>query len=304
MRFFSIALVSLLFIVACNQTPREIKVVDPTQTSTNHQPRITDRDYRPLKVAVSAILSPKETFESYEEIFRHISRELDVPVEFHQRKTYGEINQMLEEGQLDFAFICSGAYIDLDQGRGVDLLVVPVSGGEPYYKAYIIAGPASGAQTIEDLRGATFAFTDPLSNTGYLYAKYRLHEIGENPEDFFETTLFTYGHDISIQMVAKGIVEAATVDHLVFEYIKTNNPERVQEIRIVEVSENFGIPPVVASSRLGSETRQKVLDIFLEMHNHPHARELINNLLIDKFIEGNDDNYNSIRIMKTRVNQP
>ncbi len=289
--------------VACNQAPRDVKVVDPTQTNASQQPRMADQDYQPLKVAVSAILSPKETFQSYEDIFRHISKELDIPIEFHQRRTYQEINSMLEEGQLDFAFICSGAFVELNPDKGVELFAAPVSNGDKYYRAYIIAHENFRAESLEDLTRATFAFTDPLSNTGYLYVKHRLMEMGLDYESFFDSAIFTNGHDISIQMVSKGIVEAASVSHLVFEYLREKSPERIENVKVIEVSENFGMPPVVVTSRMDAQMREQISALFAQMHQDNNARLFMEELLIDRFIVNpNDENYNSIREMRDSLN--
>jgi phosphonate transport system substrate-binding protein len=286
------------FLISCNQTPRDVMVIDPAQTNTNRQSGIVDQDYKSLKVAVSAILSPRETFESYEDIFRYISAEIGVPIEFHQRKTYQEINKMLEDGELDFAFICSGAYIELDFEKGVELFTAPVSGNNKFYRAYIITHESFAAEKLEDLENATFAFTDPLSNTGYLYVKHRLSQSGFDYNTFFESTMFTNGHDISIQMVAKGIVEAASVSHLVYEYLKEKSPERVENVKVIEISEDFGMPPVVVTSRMDKPTRERIAVLFATMHNDRNAKSFLDELLIDRFVEPKDEYYNSIRQMR------
>lgn len=304
MRILFFAILSSFLILACNQTPRDVQMVDPDKTDASHQPRMADQDYRPLKVAVSAILSPKETFESYEDIFRHISKELDIPIEFHQRRTYQEINTMLEEGLLDLAFICSGAYVELNPDKGVELFAAPVNNGDKYYRAYIIAHENFRAESLEELNRATFAFTDPLSNTGYLYVKHRLMKMGTDYDSFFGSSVFTNGHDISIQMVSKGIVEAASVSHLVFEYLRENSPERIENVKVIEVSEDFGMPPVVVSSRMDAQLREQISAIFAQMHLDRNASIFMEELLIDRFILNPDDeDYNSIREMRDSLNQ-
>ena len=297
MRLISLIIVIIILGSACNRKPREVIVIDPNNTARQDSVE-ADTIYNPLKVAVSAILSPKETYESYEEIFRFISDEMGYPIEFHQRKTYAEINQKLEDKFLDFAFICTGAYVELDTTKGVELLAVPVSAGRPYYNAYIIVSEAFAAESFEDLRGSRFAFTDPLSNTGYLYALHRLKEFNETTESFFESTMFSYGHDISIQLVAKGVVDAASINQLIFDYIKVYHPERIEGVRIIEVSPDYGNPPVVISQRLKGEKREQLKQLLLSMHNNTEASSILDDLLIDRFIEAEDDDYNSVREMK------
>jgi phosphonate transport system substrate-binding protein len=297
---FAILILSSLFF-ACNRQPKHIQIVDFENTSDFQSQNKTAHRGQNLKVAVSAILSPKETYHSYEQVFRYISEKIGRDIEFIQRKTYHEINEMLEIGALDFAFICSGAYIELKKDKGIELLAIPVSNGKPLYRAYIIVPSNSDAENFEDLKNRAFAYTDPISNTGYLYALNRINELNESAESFFASTVFTHGHDISIQMVVKGLVEGATIDGLVFDYLKNKEPDRVKDVKIIEKSQYFGIPPVVVTNRLDMETRQQIRDIFLHIHEDPVARELINSLLIDRFVEGNDEDYNSIRQMKAQL---
>ncbi len=301
MRIHFFALLFLISFFSCNRQPTDVRVIDPDETLNGNRQKYVQDGYEPLKVAVSAILSPRETFGSYEKVFDYLSNEIGRPIEFHQRQTYGEVNQMLEKGQLDFAFICTGAYVSLDLQKGVELLAVPVSNEKPYYHAYIIAGADSQAKGLEDLENTTFAFTDPLSNTGYLYVISRLREKGLAPDDFFNSSVFTYGHDNSIQMVARGIVEAASVNQLVFDYVKAHDPQQVNEIKIVEVSPAFGNPPVVVSRRLDPETKQKLKSLFLSMHENARASDMLDVLLIDRFIEAKDADYDHVRQMKETV---
>lgn len=292
-------LVLAIPLTACHFTPRDVTVVYVNDTVPNINSVVHPvEDYKPLKVAVSAILSPRETYESYEEIFSFITAATGRPVEFFQRKTYQEINRMLENRQLDFAFICSGAYIELDTTKGVELMVVPVSGGRKTYKSYIVVHQSFKADKLEDLRNSSFAFTDPLSNSGYLYIKYRLNGINETPDSFFGSTVFTYGHDISLQMVSRGIVESASVSNLVYEYLKAKSPERVRNVKVIEESPDFGIPPVVVSRRLNPEDRDRIKHLFLEMHNDPTGKAILEKLLIDRFVPGMDSDYESIREMR------
>lgn len=297
-RYFVVALFVLVW-GACNNAPKEVTSIDVQEVSDN-----TDVDtlaYKPLKVAVSAILSPRETFHSYEDMFRYITAKTGIPIEFHQRRTYEEINQMLVDGKLDFAFICSGAYTELDNEEEVHLLVAPVSGGNKFYKSYIITHKNHPADRFDDLRGASFAFTDPMSNSGALYVNYRLHNMGEDAERFFGSTMYTYGHDLSVQMVAKGIVDAASVSNLVYDHFKAMDPERVENLKIIETSDEFGMPPVVVSAQMDEELQEKLYELFTQMHLDPAANNLMDSLLIDSFIEGEDKYYATIREMRREV---
>src|SRR3989304_2004576 len=79
------------------------------------------------------------------------------------------------------------------------LIIMLMSGNEkPFYQSYIITNKNSGIEKFEDFIGKTFAFTDPLSNSGKLYADKRLKDLNTPSDSFFASTMFTHAHDISI----------------------------------------------------------------------------------------------------------
>ena len=61
-----------------------------------------------FNVAVAAMISPKETFSYYRDLLDFIGAKMDRKVSLIQRKTYGEVNELFKNGQVDLAFICSG----------------------------------------------------------------------------------------------------------------------------------------------------------------------------------------------------
>lgn len=277
------------FIISCdsNRDVKEINLqnektyVDSTQLSSKQK----------IYVAISTMISPVETFNLYKDLIDYISAKLGVQIEFKQRKTYSEVNELLKENKLDFAFICTGAYFEARYKMPVEILVVPVVQGKPYYQAYVIVNETSNISSIEELRGKSFAFTDPLSNTGYNYIINILKEKNINREKFFSKTIFTYAHDYSIQAVARNLVDGATVDGLVYNFLEHTQPEKVSSTKIIMQSKNYGIPPFVVQRAMNSKLKNKLKSIMLNLHNDPQGKELLGKIMIDKFIEGDDALY-------------
>lgn len=278
---------ALFFSCNSNQNVKEINLqddktsVDSTQSSSQQK----------IYVAISTMISPVETFNLYKDLIDYISSKLGVPIEFKQRKTYSEVNNLLKENKLDFAFICTGAYVQEKDELPVELLVVPVIESRPFYNAYVIVNKKSNIKTFDDLAGKSFAFTDPLSNTGYLFVVNLLKEKRTNPEKFFSKTIFTYAHDYSIQAVARNLVDGATVDGLVYNFLEHTSPEKVSSTKIIMKSKDFGIPPFVVQKGMNRELKNKLKSIMLNLHNDPKGKELLSKIMIDKFIEGNDELY-------------
>ncbi|MGC9082175.1 MAG: phosphate/phosphite/phosphonate ABC transporter substrate-binding protein [Anaerolineae bacterium] len=248
-----------------------------------------------LRVAVAAILSPQSTLPLYDRLAEYLADRLDRPVELVQRATYAETNELLRTGQVDLAFICTGAYVRGQQEFGMDLLAVPQVGGKTTYQSYLIVPAESPARRWEDLRGGVFAFTDPLSLSGYLAVLALLRSAGENPEAFFARTLFTYSHDHSVRAVAEGWVDGAAVDSLVYEALREREPLYRERTRVVWESEPFGAPPVVAPLGIDPNLRAQLRQVLLEMDRTPEGREVLGLLGVDRFVPGDDRLYDSAR---------
>src|SRR4030042_3208254 len=199
----------------------------------------------PLVAAVSAITSPQENVSFYSKIFDYISKRIGRQIVFKQRKTYREINELLARRELDFAFICSGAYVEARKDFDAQILVVPQIEGKTVYYAYIIVPADSGITNFEDIKGHSFAFTDPLSNSGYIYPAYIVKTLNQTEGQFFSNVVYTYAHDYSIQAGASRVVDAASVDSLIFDHINKTHPEKTANLRIIKKSMPFGMRPVV-----------------------------------------------------------
>jgi len=245
-----------------------------------------------IYVAVSTMISPLTTFNLYKDLVDYISKQSGYKVEFKQRKTYFEVNELLTEKKLDFAFICTGAYLEAQiNKRPIELLAVPVVNGKSYYQAYVIVNTDSEFRKIDDLKGASFAFTDPLSNTGYLYVVNYLKGIKTTPEKFFNRIIFTYAHDYSIQAVKRKLVDGASVDGLVYEYLEKFEPKKIEGLRIINKSKEFGIPPFVVRKDLDQQIKSKLRKVLLNMHQDPEGKMLLKKIMIDKFIEVDESIY-------------
>lgn len=254
-----------------------------------------------LKVAVGAMVSPKETFIHYRQLIEYLGQKIARPVELVQRKTYQEINQLLGRGEIDLAFICSGPYAGGKEIYGFHVLAVPQIQGEHFYRSYLIVNKKQGFQRLEDLRGRIFAFTDPESNTGRLAPTFWLYQLGEKPERFFSKIIYTYSHDNSILAVSRGLVDGAAVDGLVWEYFQKTNPKLTEPTRIIKKSEPYAIPPVVASRQFPPEKRRQVRQILLTIHQEIEGRKILNELMIDRFISPPADWVKNAREIQKRT---
>ncbi|MBT3270003.1 phosphate/phosphite/phosphonate ABC transporter substrate-binding protein [Candidatus Poribacteria bacterium] len=300
----TITLMALVCLSSCSDSPTPQRVrLDTPQTvapgSPSEEP--AGESQLPLRVAIAAVVSPRESFRYYDDLLGYLSDGLGRPVERLQRPTYAEINDLIRYGGADVAFVCTLAYVVGNGAFGMELLAAPVVHGRQTYRSLIIVPAASSAKTIEDLRGTDFAFTDPLSNSGRLAPTDLLRGRGETPEAFFQRTIYTYSHDKSIRAVADALVDGAAVDSLVYATLARDHPDVDAGARVIWASPEYGMPPVVVSPHLDADLERDIARLLLDMHVDPDGRAILDVLSIERFAPIADAAYDPVREMLRRV---
>jgi phosphate/phosphite/phosphonate ABC transporter binding protein len=255
----------------------------------------------PLRVSVAAVISPRSTVESYQPLLAYLSDRLGRPVELVQRRTYAETNALIEQGQVDLAFVCTSAYIVGHSLFGMELLVAPQVHDSAVYHSLLIVPAQSTARRMADLRGKVFAFTDPMSYSGRVYPTALVRQLGSSPETFFGRTFYTYNHDNAIRAVAEGVADGAAVDSLVYDYAVERDPALAQQVRVIYQSPPAGIPPVVVNPNIRPQLRATLRDLLLGMANDPDGQRALQALGIQRFVEIDDHAYDTVRDLMRAV---
>jgi phosphonate transport system substrate-binding protein len=254
-----------------------------------------------LRIAVGGMITPREGFIYYREFLNYIGEKINKPVKLVDREGYEGINNLLETGGLEAAFVCSGPYVDGKKKFGLELLAAPQAYGKTTYNSYIIVPADSTLKSFEELKGKTFAFTDPKSNTGKLVPTYMLAKMNETPDSFFGKYYYTYAHDRSIEAVGQKLADGAAVDSLIWEYLSRTRPELTSKAKIISRSPPYGIPPFVVRRDISSELKAKIKNAVLNAHLDPKGAEILKKMMIDKFVEGEDKAYDSVREMEAWI---
>jgi len=281
MKFFKLIIVCLLLI--------SIASITPALSQT------------PLRAGVASMITPVSAVKYYQQVVDYIGAKLGVPAEMVHRTTYDEIDVLLENGAVDVAFICSSPYVLDNEKFGVELLVAPQVNGKVYYHSNIIVHKDSTIETFEQLQDLTFAFVDPKSNTGRLYPTYFLAKRDALPDSFFSSYQYSYSHNKSVEMVAKNRVDGAAVDSIVYDYMVSTGSPYAKQTKIIHRSPQFGIPPVVVPPNISPYLKESLRSIFLEMHEDPEGKLILEGMKIERFVEVPDANYDAIRAMSAFI---
>lgn len=252
-----------------------------------------------LRIGLTPVfLDDQSTFlESWR---RYLSERLKRPVIFMQRGSYREIVELLNLNQLDAAWLCGFPFVRHE--RRLRLLAVPLFQGRPLYRSYFIV-PAGDTRTksLLDLRGKVFAYSDPDSNSGFLYTQYALAQIRERSEFFFARTFYTWSHRKVVDAVAVELAQGGAVDGYVWETLRRSHPQLTARTRVVEQSPEFGFPPFVARGSLPESDFAALQQTLVAMGADGEGKRLLGQLNLDGFAPGERKLYDSIARMAERV---
>lgn len=280
----ALVLLAAALAAACKPTPFREVAVDLSGPAP--RPAAGDGGGAPvLRFSVAAMESPRDTYATYSRLFERMGARLGVQIDFVQRRTYKEVNDLLASGQLDAALVCTGGYLDLTRRSpgAVEALVVPVVQGRSTYRSLVIVRADSPVTELRQLAGKRFAFTDELSFSGRAWVVDALGAQGLSPETFFTSTLYTHSHDRSIEAVAKGLVDAASVHSLIYEHLVRNDATLRERTRVILSSPEFGLMPLVASTRLEPEQRARLRNVLVGLSEDDEGGAALRILEIDRF---------------------
>jgi phosphonate transport system substrate-binding protein len=229
----------------------------------------------------------------------YLSKRLDASVTFVARDQYQAIHDLLAAGQIDAAWTCGYPYVRFQSQ--LELLAVPLYRGRPVYQAYLIRPTGLGEiQQWRDLAGKVVAYSDPLSNSGWLVAQGQLAMAGLGQRDL-ERSFFAHGHRNVAEAVASRLAHAGSVDGYVWETMKLQGMPAALNTEVVWRSTDHAFPPLVVPAGAGHHRRAALRAALLDMPNDDTGRALLKALNLDGFMVGNAAMFDSIRQLARSV---
>lgn len=113
-----------------------------------------------------------------------------------------------------------------------------------YYSTFVAL--ADDPRPLEELVTGTFAFNEPLSQSGWAAPTTHLHSLGLQ----VNTLLRSGGHALSARAVARGRADLAALDALTWVLLTEHDPDLAGELRVVTRTDPTPtLPYVTAQSR-------------------------------------------------------
>jgi phosphonate transport system substrate-binding protein len=255
-----------------------------------------------LRVGFVPAEDAQQVIQNAQPIVDILRQRLGMEVQPFVATDYTGVVEALRVNKLDIAFLTPASYVLAKNEANVRVVLKSERKGNPYYYAAIITRADSGIKKLEDLRGKTFAFGDPMSTSANVFPRKMFHDRGIDPVRDFKQILYSGGHDATVLAVLNGKVDAGATyanspdseDTAWMRYLK--NPEDAKKIRAIAFSEPIPADNLVINGNLDKSTARRVEEIFLEMSRDPAGKKMLRDLYqIDGFVPASDKDYDSVR---------
>ncbi len=202
----------------------------------------------------------------------------------------------------DMAFICGLPYVLMRQTPApVEVLAAPVLqgeryGGRPIYFSDVVVHRDSPFQTFADLRGASWAYNEAVSQSGYGITRHHLLQMGET-DGFFREVIHTGWHQRSLELIAAGEIDSAAIDSQVLTIFRRDDPALMENLRVIDSLGPSTIQPVIARATLDKALKADIQAALLALSDDAVAREQLSRGFFDRFVAMSDADYDDIRAM-------
>lgn len=220
--------------------------------------------------------NPEKLLGDIRVITDYLGKEMGLKVRGYVTQDHAAAVEALTGKDADISFMGALPFVLARAQNGAEIVLSEVYRGKPSYTAAIFVRADSPLKTVDQLRGKTIAFSDPISESGYLYpleifVAQKLFARGKDPQKFFRRVYFAGGYQQAIQAVSNGLVDAAGVSIYARLLLP---PEKQASVRVIAESEQIPSHAVIARKGLVPARRDAFVKAMLRL-NEPNRRHLL-----------------------------
>ncbi|MEE3078004.1 MAG: phosphate/phosphite/phosphonate ABC transporter substrate-binding protein [Bdellovibrionota bacterium] len=222
---------------------------------------------------------------------------------------YISVVEAFGSARADIGVMNSFGYIMANEKYGASAKLKVIRHGHDYYQGQIIAHVDSGIESIKDLEGKKFAFTDPSSTSGYMFPLKIMKEAKVNPSN----KTFAIKHDNVVTMVYQKQVDAGATYYSAPDEngkirdararVKTQFPDVEEKVKIIKTTEKIPNDPFVFRKDLPKEITDKFIAAVKKYIATEKGKTVFKNIYsVGGLVDATDADYDGLRNMIKEIN--
>src|ERR1700759_4573483 len=149
--------------------------------------------------------------ERFAPFISYLSKELGIKVTFRVANDYAAVIEGQRAGNIHIGYYGPASLARARvTGAKTDAFVIDVNsdGSKGYYSVFYVLNK-SPYQKLEDLKGKNLGLVDPNSTSGNNMPRFKMNQMGVDPDKFFNQVVFTGSHENAVLALAQGTVDVA-----------------------------------------------------------------------------------------------
>lgn len=246
-----------------------------------------------LRVSAIPDEAPTELIRKFEPLGKYLEKELGMPVKFTPVSDYAAVVESLASNRLDLAWLGGFTFVQTRLKTGDAIPLVQREQDEKFTSKFITADPE--VQSLQDLKGKTFAFGSVSSTSGSLMPRYFMLKDGIDPEQFFKRIAYSGAHDATAAWVEAGKADAGVLNASVWDKLVEAGKIDTDKVRVISTTPPYYDYNWTVRGNLDEALVEKIKAAFLALDpTNPEHKAILDLQAASRFIETRPENYKGI----------
>jgi len=239
----------------------------------------------------------------YEKIGKVLGEKLGCDVKVYVATNYNAEIEAMRNGKLEMGQFGPLGYVLAHQvAKAEAIATFATADNKPNtYWASLVTWPGSGIKTAAEIKGHSFAFSDPASTSGHLFPAYGLRKAGLDPDKDIRA-IYAGSHTASFEALRNHKVDAGELNSEQIESATQRGHYKDGDVVFLWKSDPIPIDPIAVRGDLPDGFKKRLIAVVqnLDLSGLAEAdRKLIGAHGL-RFVPQNDASYNGIRdLVKT-----
>ncbi|EIK54045.1 phosphonate ABC transporter periplasmic phosphonate-binding protein [Stutzerimonas stutzeri TS44] len=246
-----------------------------------------------LRVSAIPDEAPTELIRKFKPLGEYLEKELGMPVKFTPVSDYAAVVEALASDRLDMAWLGGFTFVQTRLKTGNAIPLVQREQDEQFTSKFITADPA--VESLQDLKGKTFAFGSVSSTSGSLMPRYFMLKDGIEPEQFFSRIAYSGAHDATAAWVEAGKADAGVLNASVWDKLVAAGKVNTDKVRVFATTPTYYDYNWTVRGTLDPALAEKIKAAFLALDPaNPEHKAILDLQAASRFIATKPENYEGI----------
>lgn len=250
-----------------------------------------------LRVSAIPDEAPTELLRKFKPLGAYLEQQLGMKVEFVPVSDYAAVVEAIAADRIDLAWLGGFTFVQARlktaDSQHPAIPLVQRAEDEKFTSKIISADPA--VQSLQDLKGKTFAFGSVSSTSGSLMPRFFMLQDGIKPEDFFSRIAYSGAHDATAAWVQAGKADGGVLNASVWDKLVAAGKVDTDKVKVIATTPPYFDYNWTVRGTLDAGLRDKIQAAFLALDPaNPEHKAILDLQAASRFIPTKADNYQGI----------